>query len=136
MFPEFYALLHNEQRMDNDLKFRIRLADAVGLEFEELLIESFISMVKNSQPIADRAEVILLPRNTGWIENTPEVAARLQPVIERIECETGVPVRNHQVTGEIPPKMFGYTTHLGRYVGDIPYTEFLVRQYAQSLIDY
>ena len=95
MFPEFYALLHNEQRMDNDLKFRIRLADAVGLEFEELLIESFISMVKNSQPIADRVEVILLPRNTGWIENTPEVAARLQPVIERIERETGVPVRNH-----------------------------------------
>jgi len=136
MFPEFYALLQHEQRMDNDLKFRIRSADAVGLDFEELLIESFIALVKNFKPIADRVEVILLPRNTDWIEYTPEVAARLQSVIERIERETGVPVRNHQVTGEIPPEMFGDTTHLGRYVGDIPYTEFLVRQYAQSLIDH
>jgi hypothetical protein len=135
MFPEFYALQHNEERMHNDLLFRIRSADAVDLNFEDLLVERFIAVVENFKPIADEVEVILLPRNTDWINYTPEVAARLQSVIERIERETGVPVRNQQLIEASPPEAFSDTTHLGRYVGDIPWTEHLVREYGERLVD-
>ena len=135
MFPEYYSLLQNEERMENDLLFRIRTADAVELDFEEVLIQRFIAVVENFKPIADQVEVILLPRNPEWIDYTPEVAARLQTVIERIERETGVPVRNHQLIDEVPPRAFRDTTHLGRYIGDIPYTEYLAEQYSSRLID-
>jgi len=133
MFPEYYSLLQYDQRLDNDRLSRIRSADILDLEFEELLVEHFIAMVGNFKAIADEVEIVLLPRNTNWIEYRPEVAARLQSVIERIERESGVRVRNHQIIPEVTPKMFSDTTHLGRYVGDIPYTEYLVDQYADRL---
>lgn len=135
LFPEYYALLHNDRRMEDDLLRRIATTDILELDFEPLLIESFIAMVENFKAISNHVEVILLPRNTDWVNYSPEVAARLQAVLERIEAETGVPVRNHQDLPRFDPSMFGDTTHLGRYVGDIPYTEFLAEQYAPLLID-
>lgn len=135
LFPEFYRLIQaNERQMHDDLLFRIRTTDILELELEELLVERFIAVVESFKPIAERVEVILLPRNTQWVEYTPEARARLDALIERIERETGVPVRNHQEIPEITPAMFSDTTHLARYVGDIPYTEYLVEQYASYLI--
>lgn len=133
LFPEYYTLIRNPRFMDNDRLRRIRTADILELDFEEQMIRDFISIVGNFQAISDHVEVILLPRNTDWINYTPEVAARLQSVIDRIARETGVPVRNHQALPEMRPDMFGDTTHLGRYIGDIPYTEYLVDSYAPLL---
>lgn len=135
MFPEYFSLIQNDRAMDNDRLNRIRTADILDLEFEELLIEHFIALVGELKAISEAVEIIVLPRNTEWIQYTPEVAARLQALLDRIEQETGVPVRNHQDLPEMTPQMFSDTTHLGRYVGDIPYTEYLVEQYADRLID-
>ena len=44
-------------------------------------------------------------------------------------------VISHQLIEEVTPQMFSDATHLGRYVGDIPYTEYLVEQYAERLAD-
>lgn len=132
---KFYALNRYQQRMENDLLNRIQTADILNLEFEELLIEHFIAIVENFKQVSYEVEVILLPRNIDWIQYTPEVAARLQEVIVRIERKTGVKVVNHQVIDMISPDMFRDTTHLGRYIGDVPYTDYLVEQYAERLID-
>lgn len=133
MIAEYYGYFRNEQSMHNDLLHRVATADILDLEFEELLIEHFIAMIANFRAIADEVEVVLLPRNTEWVQYTPEVEARLNSVIERIQREAGVPVRNHQTLPEITPDMFVDSTHLGRYIGDIPYTEFLAGQYAERL---
>ena len=133
MFPEYYGLISNERALHNDLLNRIATADILDLEFEELLIERFIVLVGHFKTISEEVEVVLLPRNTDWIEYTPEVEARLKALLDRIERETGVPVRNHQELDGFGPEMFSDTTHLARYLGDIPWTEYLVSQYCERL---
>jgi hypothetical protein len=133
LFPEFYGLLRNEQALHNDLLNRIATADILDLEFEEMLIERFITLVEHFKTISEEVEVVLLPRNTAWVTYTPEVEARLQAVLDRIAEEAGVPVRNHQDLEVFNPEMFTDTTHLARYLGDIPWTEYLASQYCERL---
>jgi len=123
----------SDRRMDNDRLFRIRTADIIELRFEELLVESFIQLVRNFQGFSKQVKIVLLPRNSDWIEYSPEGRARLEAVIERIARETGVEIVNLQDTAEITPDMFGDTTHLGRYAGDIPFTRLLVTRFAPLL---
>lgn len=135
LIKELAVTGQTDRRMDNDRLFRIRSADIIELNFEEQLIESFIRIVKNFQAISKRTEIILLPRNRDWIENSPEGRQRLLDVIQRIESETGISVRNYQDAPEITPDMFADTTHLGRYTGDIPFTRLLVDDLAKDLAD-
>jgi hypothetical protein len=125
LIKELITLNLTESELDDDRLFRIRSADIIDLHFEELLVESFIQLVKNFQGIAENVEVILLPKNSDWIKNPPEALQRQADVLDRIERETGVKIRNMQHVPEITPQMYSDTTHLGRYTGDIPFTRLL-----------
>lgn len=133
LFRQYYDAIRNPRRMDGDRLWRIYSADIVELRFEELLVESFIRIVETFKQFSDRVEVVLLPRNAKWIQYTPEGAARLEALIERVSRETGVPIRNYQDHQAFGPEMFGDTTHLSRYAGDVTFTSLLVDQYAPLL---
>jgi hypothetical protein len=75
----------------------------------------------------------MLPRNTKWITNTPESKTRLADAIKQIEQATGITIRDHQDLDIINPTMFSDTTHLARYRSDVPYTNYLIEQYANDL---
>ncbi|MFT5521174.1 MAG: hypothetical protein ACI9IA_001774 [Enterobacterales bacterium] len=132
-FDEYYDLIQTDAQMKNDRLSRIRSADIEELNFEPLLVDSFIQIIKNFQQFSDNVEVIMLPRNTKWITNTPGGKERLADAIKQIEKATGVTIRNHQDLDFINPSMFRDTTHLARYRGDIIYTDFLVKNYTDIL---
>ncbi len=133
VFEEYYGLLASDYQMDNDRLSRIHTADIIELNFDQELVDSFIQIVKNFQRISDHVEVVLLPKNTKWIQNPPEALARQQEVVDRIAAETGVNISDFQTIDEIKPEMFSDTTHLARYLGDVPFTSFLVEQYVERL---
>ena len=134
LFTQYYATLRTDYLMDNDRLSRIHTADIIDLNFSEVLIESFIQIVKNFQAVSDHVEVVLLPKNTQWIKNPPEALERMQEVIDRIHAETGVTIRNFQTIDAVTPDMFSDTTHLARYSGDVAFTHFLVEQYSGLLM--
>ncbi len=129
LFKEYYTLRRGERNLENDRLNRIHCCDILDLHFEDELVAAFIRTVKVFQEFSDRVEVVMLPRNTDWIENPPEARERLRLVLERIRVETGLTVRDHQDLPEINPEMFSDTTHLARYSGDVAYTDFLAREY-------
>ena len=63
----------------------------------------------------------------------PEAQERLRAVLERIRSETGVTLKDMQDLDTIDPTMFNDTTHLGRYLGDVAFTDHLVNEYAGRL---
>lgn len=135
LYKEYYATRRTPRRMENDKFNRIACCDIESLHFEEELIASFIRMVKNFQQFSDHVEVILLPRNTEWIQYSPEAAGRLAAVLQRVRDETGVTIRDYQLLEGITPEMFSDTTHLARYSGDVFFTSHLVEEYVPVLTE-
>ncbi len=135
VFEEFYDTLRTPRRMENDVLQRAECCDILELHFEELLVEAFIRIVQEFQGFSDHVEVILYPRNTKWIQYSPEAQARLDAVLERIQRETGVTIRNYQEAEEFGPENFSDATHLSRYGGDVPFTAFLADDYLPLLTD-
>ncbi len=133
IFEQYYAVAHTDARMKNYRLGRIRSADIEELNFEPLLVEHFINIVKNLQGISDNVEVIMLPKNSKWIHNTPAAKKRLAEVVSQIEKATGVAIKNHQDIPEITPDMYRDATHLARYRGDVPYTNYLIKEFAKHL---
>lgn len=133
VYAEYITTQQTAVQMTNFRNRRIRTADVLGLHFEPLLVESFIRIVENFKQFSDKVEVVMLPRNTDWINYSPEAQARLDAAIAQIEKATGLSIRNHQNLKEITPQMFRDATHLARYQGDIAYTQFLVEQYIGGL---
>jgi hypothetical protein len=133
VYAEYITTQQTAAQMTNFRNRRIRTADVLGLHFEPLLVESFIRIVENFKQFSDKVEVVMLPRNTDWINYSPEAQARLDAAIAQIEKATGLSIRNHQNLKEITPQMFRDATHLARYQGDIAYTQFLVEQYIGGL---
>jgi hypothetical protein len=134
LFREYYTLRQNDEKhMRDDLLWRIHSADVLELHFEEELVQAFIRAVQELQRISKRVEIVMLPRNTAWVQYSSEARARLDAVVRRIEEETNVPVRDFQTIEAVTPAMFGDTTHLARYLGDVPFSEFLVAEYAPVL---
>lgn len=130
---QYYTLTQTDYRKTIDRLSRIETADIEELDFDPELVEAFIRVVENFKKVADRVEVIMLPKNTDWIVNPPEALARQAAVIDRIEHEAGVPVRNFQQIDAVNNDMFGDTTHLNRYHGAVAFSEFLASEYAESL---
>ncbi|TQV82920.1 hypothetical protein [Aliikangiella coralliicola] len=133
VFKEYYETLRTPYRMESDKLWRERSADITHLHFEEELVKAFIRIVKNFQQFSDQVEVILLPKNSKWIVNTPEALERQNRVLRRIEMETGIKIKDFQNIPSITPEMFSDTTHLARYSGDIAFTHALVENYANDL---
>ena len=133
LFDQYYAVSHTDARMKNDRLGRIFSADIEELNFEPLLVEHFINIVKNFQAISDNVEVIMLPKNSKWIKNTDEAKQRLARVVDSIEQATGVTIKNHQDIPEITPEMYRDTTHLSRYHGGVVYTDYLIHLYKDRL---
>ncbi len=134
VFEEYYQLQYDNKRdLDDDRLSRIASADIIELNFSEELVEAYIRLIKNFQQFSDQVEVLLLPRNTEWITNSPEGLARLNATIKRIEQATGVKIKNHQELPVIKPSMFRDTTHLNRYQGAVAYTNYIIDEYADTL---
>lgn len=130
LFDAYYAVSQTDAMMKNDRLSRIRSADIEELNFEPLLVEHFINIIKNFQQVSDNLEVIMLPKNAKWIKTTPEADRRLAEVVRQIEQATGIKIKDHQQIPEITSDMYRDTTHLSRYRGDIAYTDYLLKQYA------
>jgi len=122
-----------DYKMDENRLSRIHHTDIIDLHFDDELVDAFIRTVHNFQKFSDRVEVILLPKNTKWIKNPPEAMARMEEVLDRIERETGILIRNFQEIDEVTPTMFSDTTHLNHYHGAKVFTRFLARVYAPYL---
>ncbi len=133
IFNDYYAVTQTDNAMKNDRLSRIRSADIEELNFEPLLVEHFINIIKNFQKISQHVEVIMLPKNSAWINTTPAAEKRLAAVIKQIELATGIEMKNHQNINEITADMYRDTTHLSRYRGDIAYTDYLLKEYAPLL---
>ena len=129
IFNDYYRVTQTDNAMKNDRLSRIRSADIEELNFEPLLVEHFINIVKNFQRVSQNVEVMMLPKNSKWIKTTPEGEKRLAAVVKQIEEATGIKMQNHQNLPQITPNMYRDTTHLSRYRGDIAYTDFLVEHY-------
>ena len=119
--------------MRQDLQRRIEGADILELDFDEELIQAFIQIVKHFQAVSDEVVVLLLPRNTDWVNYSDDVKARLNAVNQRIQRETGVELRDYQVIDVIGPEHFFDTTHLSNYDGIDIFSEFLAREFAEKL---
>jgi hypothetical protein len=133
LFSEFYALRRSERRLEDDRLHRTHCCDIIDLHFEEELVQAFIRTVQVFQEFTDHVQVVLLPRNTDWIQNSLPAVERMRDVLDRIRVETGVPIRDFQDLPEINPEMFSDTTHLARYSGDVAFTSFLAKEYAPLL---
>ena len=133
IFPQYFATLRTPRLLENDRNQRVFCCDIIELHFEEILIKSFIRLVKNFQQFSDQVEVVMLPRNTAWINYPPAAKQRLRQVLSRIEAETGVKIKDFQDIPAITPEMFSDTTHLARYLGDVPFTHFLAETYSSQL---
>ncbi len=91
------------------------------MHFSDELIEAFIRTVNEFKTFSDHVEVVLLPRNTDWIQYTSEGQKRLNETIKKIEQATGITIKNHQDLPMMKPHMFGDTTHLNRYQGQLQF---------------
>lgn len=130
---QMIALQHTDARMTNYVNGRIHSADILELNMEPQLVASFIRIVENFKQFADKVEIVMLPRNTDWINYTPEARARLDKAIAQIEQATGLKVVDHQDIPQVTPDMFWDATHLARYMGDVAYTQFIAEQYFDDL---
>jgi hypothetical protein len=131
---EFYQLQNlNNRDLDDDRLHRIASADIIDLHFSDRLVDSYIELIKNFQQFSDQVEVIMLPRNTAWINNSAAGIQRLNTTLKKIEQATGVRIKNHQDLDVMKPSMFSDTTHLNRYQGQVAYTNHLINQYKDNL---
>ena len=126
-------MLQTDARMKNFRLGRIISADIEELNFEPLLIEHFIKLVRNFLTISDNVEVVMLPKNSKWIHNSPAAKKRLAKAINQIEKATGVTIKDHQDITEITPDMFSDATHLSRYRGGVAYTKVLIQEFSKLL---
>lgn len=129
LFEQYYNASFTDARMKNDRLGRIASADIEELNFEPLMLEHFINIVNNFKLVSENVKVVMLPKNSKWIKTTPQADKRLLEAIVFIQNETGVLVEDHQNLAVIKPSMFRDTTHLARYRGDVPYTNYLLEQY-------
>ena len=134
LVDEYYALTQTDYQMTIDRLQRIDSADIEELHFDPELVSAFVRMVKNLQQVADRVEVVMLPKNTEWIRNPPEALERQGEAIREIEVATGVTVRDWQQIDAVSNGMFGDTTHLNRYQGAVAFTRFLAETYGPDLV--
>ena len=133
LVEQYYTLSQTDYQMTIDRLSRIETADIENLDFDPVLVGAFIRTVENFKKVADRVEIIMLPKNANWIRNPPEAVARQEEAVRRIEEGTGLPVRNYQQIDAISNDMFGDTTHLNRYRGAVAFTEFLAAEFADYL---
>ena len=133
LFDQYYALTQTDYKMTIDRLSRIETADIEELHFDPELVEAFIRVVENFKQVADHVEIIVLPKNTDWIKNSPAGLARQADAIWRIENATGIAVRDFQQIDAITIDMFSDTTHLNRYYGAVAFTEHLATEYADYL---
>ena len=75
----------------------------------------------------------MLPRNTEWIDYSPEARQRLDAATTKIEQATAVEIRDYQEIEGLTNAMFSDTTHLNRYQGAVRFTGHLAEQFGDDL---
>ncbi len=126
--------LHHPKTLQAALERRIRCCDIVDLHFDPGLVADFVALLRELQPISDRIEVVLMPKNSTWVKNPPEALDRQRAVLERIERETGVRVADFQTAlPELDESFFTDATHLRVDSGQKLFSEHLARHWAARL---
>jgi len=133
LFEAFYTTELDPARLDDDRLNRIHTADILEMNFSDELVDAFIRLVNEFKSFSDHVEVVLLPRNTAWINYTESGQKRLSTVLAKIEAATGMKITDHQDLTIMKPHMFRDTTHLNRYQGATTYTQYLAEEYHQYL---
>ena len=131
IFRDYYATFQNPIHKENARQRRIARADIEGLNFEPVLLNSFVQIVKNFQAVSEHVEVVILPRQTEVIKYNEETKARLAKAIKQIEEKTGVTIRNQQELPQFTPDMYSDATHFTRYHGDMAYTQLIVEEFKE-----
>ncbi len=130
LVARFMANLAHPKSLEQDLEQRIRCCDIIDLHFDEGLVSDFIALVQELAPISDRIEVVLMPKNHDWVENPPEALARQRAVLERIERETGVTVRDYQHLPGLAARYYLDATHLTVHEGQPRFSALLADDWA------
>ncbi|MCW9017370.1 MAG: hypothetical protein OQJ89_10425, partial [Kangiellaceae bacterium] len=133
VFKEYYETFQDDSMKKNRRLRRIESSGIESLHFEPLLVESFIRIVENFKPVAERVEIVMMPRDFKWINYTPEAQARLDQAVMQIEKATSLKINNHQLLDKITSDMYRDVTHLTKYAGDVTYTHHLVEEFAEHL---
>ncbi len=133
LFDEYYALQQHEFYKERALLRRIHTADIVDLNFDEELLVHFIELVKVFQSFTDDLQIVMLPRNSDWVQYPPAAQQRLADAVSRIERETGLTIDNHQQIAPVTNTMYTDVTHLNRYQGAVAYTQYLADEYANRI---
>ena len=129
IIQEYHEANTTPYRMDNDRLYRMSRSDIIDLNFDQEMVISFIRIVKNFQQFSDQVEVILLPKNSDWIQNPVAALDRMNKVLNEIQDETGVKIKDFQHVEGITPDMFFDTTHLARHSGTVVFTQILADEY-------
>lgn len=131
---ESYASSYRQSElMEADLQRRIVQGDILDLDFHEDLVLAFIEIVNDLSSVSYQSEIILMPRNTQWVNYSTEVETKLDELMRRITNATGVSVRNWQDDPRITPEEFTDTTHLSFSTGISKFTDLLVEEYGDRL---
>ena len=133
IIQEYHEVHTTPYQMDNDRLNRISRSDIIDLNFDQEMVIAFIRIVKNFQQFSDQVEVILLPKNSDWIQNPAAALDRMKKVLNEIQDETGVKIKDFQHVEGITPDMFSDTTHLARHSGTVVFTQILADEYADYL---
>ncbi len=119
--------------LERDLENRIRCCDIVDLDFDESLVADFIATVQDLAAVSERVEIFLMPKNTDWVQTSPEGMQRQRDVLERIRRETGVRIADFQ---EVPPfkgSKFFDVSHLTVHEGMPEFSRILADHSARVL---
>lgn len=127
------ASMRNPALLQADLERRIREADILELRLDEAYLDAFVRTVENLAAVSRHVEIVLFPRNTAWVEYSPEARARLARATEQVREQAGVPLRNYQRTPRIQPRHFSDTTHLSLADGIGIMSALLAEEYAPLL---
>ncbi len=130
MIVRLMANLAHPESLQQDLERRIRCCDIIDLHFDEGLVRAFIATLQELAPISDRIEVVLMPKNYEWVVNPPEALARQRAVLERIERETGVAVRDYQYLSTLPACYYLDVSHLTLHEGRVRFSALLADDWA------
>ena len=117
LVARFMANLAHPKSLEQDLEQRIRCCDIVDLHFDEGLTSDFIALLQELAPISDRLEVVLMPKNHEWVVTPPDARARQRAVIEQIERETRVAVRDFQYHPALSGRYYLDVSHLTVHEG-------------------
>ena len=116
-----------------DLQSRIQCCDIENLAFNDKLINEFLATVDAAKRFSEQVEIVLLPRNRDWVHLSQPGQARLQAMLDYLQKQTGVTIRNYQTHPDFDGGDFYDVSHLSMDQGRPLFSSVLARDLAGAL---